>query len=653
MLQSLLVVLAVALPSPDGAGPCPAAGAELALGLSIVAEAAPATSILSGELLDPSCDDSRLATIYEVAITCDPAVPTSCRADAGGLRPGRWLHRVETTDGEAAGRLQARRSLLLDASAGAHDLTWSTYRSVRAVGTLDDAAGCSDCLRHAIGAADASLKPTLVTFSPSLAGTILLSAPLPPLRSGELTIDGFDADGVPHTRSIDANGLSNAALRITSAGNRVEGLRVANSGGDSDTLLIDGPEANANLLDAVTVVGRAVTPCQVGTAVGCVLNGVCVVADPTLPRGACGDDGIAVRNFAGAAAPNIIRAADVRGARDKGIKVSDGGVARVERSLITGNADGGLQATLSGQLVAVENEVRGNRGTLTSSGIAANGTAVGSLAPALLQTRGNLIIDNALRGLSVRSLSIAALRDDFVCGNGTLGRSDGYGLAVLDAADRSAYADVQGVALVHNAAGGAIVGNTSLARFGTSSLAGRNAFAFNGSGDPLLPVNLRNETPHSVEAIGNHWQHCGSGIPCDVARVRGRDIFRATLTSAVSVSPALATPNRSAPVITAIEPPFAAAGDVVRLYGTGFDAIGGAGNGCARVDAANSCRPLRGNCVFIDHQPATVIAVTPTMLVIRAPFTCVAPVSVAVRTARSRGFGRGTFCQVPDQSPAP
>jgi len=30
--------------------------------------------------------------------------------------------------------------------------------------------------------------------------------------------------------------------------------------------------------------------------------------------------------------------------------------------------------------------------------------------------------------------------------------------------------------------------------------------------------------------------------------------------------------------------------------------------------------------------------------VIRAPFTCVEPVTVAARTRLSRGFGRATFC---------
>ena len=65
----------------------------------------------------------------------------------------------------------------------------------------------------------------------------------------------------------------------------------------------------------------------------------------------------------------------------------------------------------------------------------------------------------------------------------------------------------------------------------------------------------------------------------------------------------------------------------------------------APIAAANTCRPLRGNCVFDRPPPAEVVAVTPTMLVVRAPFTCVAPVH---RRRRARagltGFGRAPFC---------
>lgn len=613
--------------------------------MALAAGTAAAMAVLSGSLAEASCDaPAALATTYEVMLPCDPAAPDTCAAEVAGLRPGRWVHRLVITVGETVSRQQARQALVLDASAGAQQVSWPAYRSVHTVRSLADTLDCTDCLRAVLATADVAEKPALVQFDPGATGTITLVAPLPAMAGGNVTIDGLDADGQAHTRTIDAAGLNAAALRITSADNVLSGLHIANSGGDSDTVLIEGPEANGNRLDQVAVTGRALVPCQVGDAIGCVLDGMCAVPSPAAPRGVCGDDGIAVRDFAGAAAPNVVHAAEVRGAHDKGIKASEGGVVRVERSLVTGNADGGIQATLSGHVTALENEVRANRGTPTANGIAANGARGGSLDAAMLTTRGNLLVANALRGLSVRSLSIATLRDDFACGNGSAGRDDGFGLAVFDAAAQAAWVDVRGLAAVHNLGGGVVVGDTSAGLFGSSETYGSNAFAFNGAPDPLFPANFRNQSSHALSAVGNQWEHCGDRIPCDVARVRARDVYRATLDATVAVEPATATPHREAPRITAIVPSFATAGELVRIYGSGFDAIEGAGSDCEDVAAANGCRPVRGNCVFIDRQPAEVVAVTPTMLVVRAPFTCVSPVPVAARTRRSRGFGRAQFC---------
>ena len=50
---------------------------------------------------------------------------------------------------------------------------------------------------------------------------------------------------------------------------------------------------------------------------------------------------------------------------------------------------------------------------------------------------------------------------------------------------------------------------------------------------------------------------------------RVSDVFRASLTSTVNVTPALATPNRAAPRITAIEPPFASARPLPQTGGEG------------------------------------------------------------------------------------
>lgn len=628
------------------AAPCPDTGATLDITLGAPSGTVAATVTLSGALDVAACEHDVLAIEYATTIVCPAGQAEPCRTTIDGLLPGQWIHRIEQTAGEAQGRLQARRLQLLDASAGRHQVHWEAVRSVATVTTLEDTPECSGCLRAALRAADTAAKPALVQFAPDLSGTIVLSAPLPPIAGGEVILDALDTNGRPHTRVLDGNGFNFAALRLTSARNRIVGLRVVNVGGNSDSVLVDGPAANDNRLEQIAVLGRALETCDIDGAFGCVVDGVCRAPTPAEPRNACGDDGIAVRDLAGTGGLNWIVDADVRGAFDKGIKVSDEGAAVVVRSLITGNADGGLQATLGGQLIAVANEVRGNRGTTTASGLAANGSPLNSTVPARLITRGNLAIDNALRGISVRSRSIATLRDDFLCGNGTVGR-DGIGLAVLEASGGVAEASARGLAMVHNLVAGAVIGGSSLADLGTPAAPGDNAFTSNGAPDTSTPANLRNNTPRPLSAVGNFWQHCGPGLPCDEAQVEALDVTGSTPFSTIAITPARGTPIRQAPQITAIDPPFAMAGELVRLYGSGFDAITGAGNDCADVPRANACPPRTGTCVMIDRQPAEVVAATPTMLVIRAPFTCVQPVPVVARTRWSLGFGRATFCTVP------
>jgi hypothetical protein len=632
---------ACALAGAARAASCPDAGASVRVVLTPVVGAPPATAIVFGILAAASCaggDD--LATTYNETLTCAPETPDSCRATFDGLRPGTWIHRVVLTAGEPVGQFQARRGLLLDGSAGSHRVDWPLYRSVHTVATLDDGASCTDCFRAALAAADSGLKPALVQFAADLGGAIRLQTGLPPLVGGQVTIDGFDRDGAAFSRTVDGNGLDVGALRIQSASNAVLGLRVANVGGDSDVMVLQGSDAVDNVIDSVHVVGRAVTVCG-STGQGCIIDGDCRVPTPQSPQGVCGNDGIAVRALAGAAGPNHIRRSTITGARDKGIKVSELAVAVVEDSIVLGNADGGLQATLSGHLTAHRNLVIRNRGTTSANGLAANGATSGSSVPARLETRGNLSMDNALRGISVRSLSVAGLRDDFVCGNSV-------GVALLDAAGLSPVVGAHGLAIVRNANSGIVVDGGSRATFGDLNERGLNAVAFNGAPRRPTPMNFRNQTDFPVAAIGNFWERCGAQIPCDVLAVQTGDIFAANRSAPVSIVPAQPSRRRAAPRITAIDPPFAAAGDMVRIFGSGFDAIEGSADSCAAVADVNTCHPLRGNCVLIDRQPAEVIAVTPTMVVVRAPFTCVEPVTVATRTRWSHGFGRAEFCVVPD-----
>lgn len=578
---------------------------------------------------------------------CEAAVAGSCEATVSTLQPGRWTHRLLVLDGDSAGQLQGRRALLLAAAAGENAFTWPLYASVTTVSSLLDSASCTGCLRGAIQAAQAGPKPALIQFATSLAGTITLATAFPPFSAGRVTLDGFDVDGRPQRRTIDANALNNAALRVTGPDNVIAGLRIVNVGGNSDAVLIDGPGANRNLLESLQVLGRSIVSCG-GEQRGCLVDGLCRTPETDPPLGACGDDGIAVRGAAGTGGPNVIRGCEVIGAFDKGIKISNAAVARVEHCHLHGNADGGLQATLGGRVVAVENLIESNQGTISANGMAANGPEGGVPPAARLETRGNLVRRNTLRGISVRSLSFAFLSDDYVCGNGTAGRDAGFGVAVLDAAGLSARAEAEGIAVVHNVDGGVVVADSSSIDLGGAAIAGNNAIAFNGPDTTVEPVNLRNLTALPITAANNQWESCGGGWQCDVEAVLALDVLAVQPSGTIQVAPAQPGHAREPLEISAIEPAFAAAGEMVRIYGRGFDAIEGnaAAGGCDAIAAANGCDPLRGNCVVVGGQPAEVIAVTPTMLVVRAPFTCVEPVRLEVRNRRARGIGRATFCRL-------
>lgn len=637
-----LAIVALWLPSARLFGAaCPATGGNTATHLELPTESAMVEADLSGTLIAPSCEfDDALARNYVGHVSCTTG--STCTLSRTGLAPGVWIHRIEVTSGEARGQIQARRSLVLAASAGDQLQTWQLFRQVLTVETTDDRADCQGCLRQALQAAATAAKPALIVFAPTALGTVVLDNALPALSSDRVTIDAFGSDGLPHQLTIDANGLSRAALHITGADNHLLGLRLTNVGGNSDLLLIDGPRANRNHVESVQVVGRGLEICERLNETGCVVARQCVVPDRIIPRGDCGDDGIAIRDSAGATGANVLSDVDVSGAFDKGIKVSEGGVAVVEASWIHGNADGGIQATLEGNVTALHNRSEGNRGTSGANGIAANGARIGGNMPSVLVTRGNIIRDNALRGISVRSLSRATIRDDFVCGNGTVGNDVGFGIALLDAAGSSAFADVVGTALIKNVDGGVLAMGNSTGNFGGDS-PGRNAFALNGEATELSnPTNFRNLSTQTMAAFGNHWQGCGRTYRCDVAAVLRDDVYSPT--AAVLSVPALPNAIRRAPTISEIYPTRATRGDLVWIHGSDFDAVGAAAEDTGCNGPGRPCSPADANCVIIDRQPAEVVAATPTMLVIRAPFTCVEPVKLIARTRRSRGYARTTFC---------
>lgn len=640
-VSGLVAAVGVSLLAVAAAGQedvCPDAGAALEVRLSPPAGGSEFTVAVLGSLLETSCKpDGSFLQKYAEMVVCNPLVPATCESAISNLQPGLWLHGIIVATGDSAGQAQARRGLLLSASSGTHTVSWRLYRSLATVTSLSDEASCAGCLREALTLAETAPKPTLIQFSAALAGSIVLSEALPPLAGGDTTIDGFDNRGRPYLRELDGNGIDAPALTLTSANNTIEGLRVGNVGGNSDVVLIEGAEANDNLLEQLQVVGRAESVCGKDLD-GCVVNGECQTAG-------CGDDGIAIRGDAGQVGENVVRACEVIGAYDKGIKVSNGALARVERSHIHGNRDGGVQATLSGNLIATENLIELNSGTNSANGLAANGSDTDSSAPSRLRTQGNISRSNSLRGISVIRLSEATLRDDYLCGNGTADRGFGFGILAGDVEGLPATATAEGLGIVHNLDGGVAVTEKSTIDLGGPMSEGFNALAFNGPGD--VPSNLRNTSIGAVWAVNNHWEHCGNHLSCNDRAVLQHDVFQSD-DQGVVIWPTRRGRVRAAIQIESITPTFAAEGELVRLYGRGFDAIAGnaPGGGCDTISQANTCRPVRGNCVRVDRQPADVIAVTPRMLVIRAPFTCTEPTTLVIRNRRTRGAARHAFCVV-------
>lgn len=572
--------------------PCPPGGATLSIALDNPAGLAAVDVTVSGYRLAPSCQaPPDLALTY----ASDEAELPPRRT---GLAPGVWVHTLNVRE-PATGQVQHRDSVLL-AGSGDNELRFTLFPAVATVRTSADAIGAGS-LRDALTAAQEAPKPFLIQFADSafpagVATAITLTEALPRLLADDVTIDGIDATGASGTRIVDAAGRDIPAVSIGGARNHVLGLGFRNAGASNrDVISISGTAAWGNRIER----------CSVSTA-------------------ATGD-GIGIDNGAGSdlfETANLVIDTDVSGASDKGIKVTTGAYARVERSTVHDNLNGGLQATLGGHLLARDNVVERNAGSLDAArnGIAANG---GAGLTTELTTDGNIVRYNGANGIAVLGSSEAQLANDYLAANTTAG------LRVYNRDNDAASAVVQGVTAACNGTHGASVEDTSRADFGGPGSAGHNAFTQNarsGDGD-----NFRNVTGSTTLALNNQWEQCGRGSVCEDNAIAAYDISDHGVFTAFV--PAQAHRSQRAPSVTAARPSAPRAGDVVRLFGSGFNAIDAHTNDaqCADLGVRNRCAPLRGNCVQIGDVAAPVEAVTPTMLAIRMPFTCVEPVPVTVQ----------------------
>jgi hypothetical protein len=277
---------------------------------------------------------------------------------------------------------------------------------------------------------------------------------------------------------------------------------------------------------------------------------------------------------------------------------------------------------------AWHNLVERNRGGTAQNGLSVNARDDNTFASGYSEMRswGNVARGNGANGFSVRAFAFAHSRDDYLATNGS------SGIRVFNDVGPAATALVEGTSAVCNAVDGAVVANSSLADFGGGQFAGGGDNAFTQNNLPGGGANFRNATAMPVSTINNQWEHCGRDVTCADATIASLDISDHGANTAFS--PAQAHRSLQAAVITAAAPAIGKQGDLLRIFGSGFNVIDGhfAEDQCADVTGRNRCIPLRGNCVQINGMSAPVEAVTPTMLVVRWPFTCTRPVSLIVTT---------------------
>ncbi len=683
---ALAVLLTSLEPSGATIPPCPGTATVTVYALNLGTDPA-ITLSLTGDLVSTATCASSGRTHYAATLTCTGTGIVRC-GTLTGLAPGVWLdHR----DAPA----QTRRDVFLaDAPGVANSLTWTLYPHAYQVTTTDPAD-----LRARLREAEASGGPALVTFAlPS--GSVIAFAQADPacppgasallcvLGSG-IVLDGLDATGAPGV-TLSAGTLDYRLVRVFGSDDVLRGLVLrgaqftvpfacrpdVNGPGcptQADTLDF-APGSQRGRLEQATVLGPA--------------------------RG----DAVSVEGT-----DVLVIASEITGADDKGLKATDGGSVTIRDSCIHDNANGGIQSTRGGHATALRNVVEHNLPREAQNGLFAI-EAFPGLGPSTIATDGNIVRFNGSRGLSVSGAASGTFANDFVVDNGVAG-------AVVESIDTNPTGSpavvLRGVTLACNHRDrltgtcgapdpplvcmpdcitnpctddahccatpgcgvacspsfpdglGAVVSQCTTAGcavpaadFGTAAEAGRNAFTLNPNNfAQQTGFNLKNAVAGLVvPAQGDQWQQGATQASC---------VTRAPMNPDVCVVPGAtvdagvpANPRTGASVLSAVVPARPRAGDLVRVYGAGFDAIDGVA--CApedattppstctgenpKVAAANAATSPLGNhaTVTLAGQAfaADVWAVTPTMLAFRMPVDCFAPGTLAVSRQDDTGIVR-------------
>jgi hypothetical protein len=631
----VLPLLLLASSAPSFAATCPGT-ATIALAMDNQSSDPVVSLELEGELLDAdaTCTGAG-ATTYTRTVECSGTGVTRC-GQIEGLRPGAWVHRLRVHVSESPSpQVQHQRTVVLASGTGVSNLVeWTVYeRSYLVTAIQFDETFGRDALSQMLAASaytsghperrafvgfdpDAfpgahDPKVVNVWFEPAGPGTgnKCISVPVCPdgrasafcFTGSRVVVDALDRLGRRGAVALRTGTCRRSLMRVYGSDNVLRGLELRGSEyADAnpiplDTIAFTGGDAQGNLLDQSVVVG------------------------PT--RG----DGISVEAGAGEDVPNVVRATEVRGAEDKGIKVRDLAAARVENSCVHDNQSGGIQIADGGSVTAVRNVVQRNSKTSAGSGFAEHGLLVGVPERlglrSFLTTDGNVVRFQGARGISVVNSATATLRHDVVTENRAVGARIETTLAGVQP-----QASLRGLTLACNHLGtcmaepgkpctangdcaltctvasadlgfGAVLSSCAsegcllpFVDLGTGGAdSGRNAFAHNANPNGGAPggINLNLLLPSNVFPLlarGNQWEHCdttaslaspsGSAM-CAPAPILALDARPLGPPDPIDVGRPTGHHNGPAPQIARIENPRPRKGDAVYVYNGSLQGNGG------------------------------------------------------------------------------
>ncbi len=600
--------------------------------------------------------------------------------------PGVWLHSVTVA---STGQVQHQQALVLRNPAAPNQVGWRLFTTVLSVNMPGDAgdgvcdASCT--LRDAITTANGAPAPVLIRFDHSSfigeTADITITNPVAlQLVSADAMLDGTNSNGDPSPVSAMAdrvyrtqihlvspntspmpgdcpcNESPGGALQITAPGVEILGVAVnrtlAAEGtvccGDQDLITLGSGSKNSRI-DTCRLDGGAAafTTAEVPDGETRPPTGKdCIDADNT---GATSIEPVTVIN------------SELRYCYDRGVK-SRRGLVRLQDNWIHHNLRGGVFAQspdmgmIRGIIDAANNLIERNGRNCPSGNPAACGMQAVTRAGASeasaqgpfteILSDGNLVRDGVLHGFFFQDQSRAMLRDDYVCGihNGV----NGKGLQFESVSGAAGDFRVRGCAVVYNDDAGVKIEGEVPVDLGLDGAmnAGSNAFTDNGAIPRRNVRNLLDAPAPVISAQGNQWQHCYPTMApladmCDALRIGDEDTNNTIgMGDKIDVTNAQPHQGTGAVTVATLRPSKTVSGGLVHLYGSGFDAItghaGGVAGDCHALAMGNRCSPLHGTCVeFLIGDTwtaaADVLGVTPTHVIVTAPFSCTEATQVRVR----------------------